>query len=123
VISPRAIAAVLVLIAVACGPTARERMLRSTLIATNAARDAFIEIDKRRQEEILETSTSMQQFTERITKHRERRNVIVEKFEAVYQAIAAAAVLAADPDLKHLSTASTALQELLDDFPPKEQSP
>jgi len=114
VIAPRAIAALLILCCVACGASAREKAIHAMTVATNVSRDKFVETDKKLQTIVLSTSTTMEQFQARITEYRTHRNEAVEKFEAVYAAIAAAAVLAEDPDLAKLYATAKALQEVLE---------
>ena len=94
---------VLVCALVACGgATKRQATLKATLVAVDQARDVVIRIDATAQDLILDTSTTKEQFTERITAYRKIQRKLLDGFEATYKAIAVAAITDDDTSLTNM---------------------
>lgn len=85
--------AILLVLLVACGASARTRALQSQLAITNVARDTFVAVSEKRQLQIVETATSREDGIAKLTAFRKARDPVVKAFEAAYRAIAAAALI------------------------------
>lgn len=104
-----------VIVLAACGATARERTLRTTLVAVNAARDGFVTYDATRQQSIVDGADTLEAGRAELVAYRKRREPIVEAFATSYRALAIAAVLHADPaSLANVLDAARRLLELLE---------
>jgi hypothetical protein len=99
-----------VLLAVACGPSAQQRTLRATLVTVNAARDAFLVWDRTHQSLIVHAALELQQAKRELASYRSARETIVLLFETVYKAIAVAAL---DPSDAAVVKASEAARSVL----------
>lgn len=113
----RSLILTLLLSLVACGASARESTIRTTLIATNAARDGFVAYDAHRQTAIVDAATSLDQGKGALTEYRVKRQPVVEGLSATYRAIAIAAVLEDDPrTLASMLTLAAQVKTLIDTF-------
>lgn len=102
---------------VACGASAREKTVHAALVATNAARDAFVAYDAERQHQIIEDATSGPSGAAALAAYRTKRSKIVLLFEGMYRAISVAAVLTDDPaNLDMLAKAAGQLRTALHEF-------
>lgn len=110
----RLVPLVLLLALVACGgATKRQETLKTTLIAVNQARDVFIKIDSTAQDLILDSSTTKEQYTERIAAYRKAQQLMIGAFSAAYQAIATAAAFGDDTSFL---TMTGVIADLMDRF-------
>lgn len=95
----------------ACGASARERTINTTLAAVNEARTAFVVFDRGAQAAIVATSTSFEQGDTALRAYRAKREIVVDSFSFAYKAIATAATL---KDARSLSDMITAVAGVLD---------
>jgi len=95
---------------IACGASAREKALRTTFVAATTAQAGFVEWDKEHQLQIARDAPSKLIALAELTTYREKRAGVVDAFEAVYRAIAAAALL--EQDHKSLASALGAFEQL-----------
>lgn len=96
----------------ACGPSAKQKTIATTLAATNAARDAFLLYDDTRQASIVDNATSLEEGKERLAAWREDRDEVVAAFETVYRAIAIAATDASDMNVAEMVALAASLREV-----------
>ncbi len=82
----------------ACGASARDRAVQSALVTTNAARDVFIAFDRQHQAAIVAAATSEVGGAAALAEYRTKRAIAVTYFEALYRALAIAAVITDDPN-------------------------
>jgi len=85
--------ALLLVLLVACGASARTRGLQTSLVAVNVARDTLVAVSDQRQAQIVETATSIDQGKAALTAWRDKRAPVVDALTKAYQAIAAAALI------------------------------
>lgn len=85
-----AILAIIVL-ASACSKAARRDTINAALLATNAARDGFVQYDAGMQDKIVAEATSLDNGKGKLKEYRERRAKVLALFPVVYYSIAAAA--------------------------------
>jgi hypothetical protein len=83
---------VLLLLAVACGPNAKQKALKTTLAGVNAARDGFVAWDYAHQQGIVDDATSLEDGKAKLKAYREKREKAVISFEIAYRALAVAAL-------------------------------
>lgn len=102
---------VLALALAACGPSAQQRALRATLTTVNATRDAFIVWDRGYQSMIVRNARELEQAKRELAAYRAGREHVVLAFEAVYKALAVAALDPSEvPVTKAVEAAHAALQ-------------
>jgi hypothetical protein len=94
----------------ACGASAREKTLRASFVAVNAARDGFFAYDEQHQRTLLEAATDAPSWKATIADYRSRREKVVELFAGAYSTIAAATLL--DKDAKSLDAVGEAMKLL-----------
>ena|SRR3990172_7473890 len=98
-----------------CGASTREKTIATAFLATNAARDGFVEFDAKRQLAIVDVAKTKEEGQAALFAYRTARAQIIELFEAVYYAISAASVLKNDPkSMPALIDAAKKLQAGLD---------
>jgi hypothetical protein len=83
---------ILLLLAGACGPNAKQKALRTTLVSVNAARDGFVTWDYVHQQGIVDDATSLEDGKAKLKAYREKREKAVISFEIAYRALAVAAL-------------------------------
>ena len=93
------------------GPDAKERALRSSLTALNAARDGFVAWDKDHQQKIVEEATSLEDGKSKLAAYRAKREPVTQGFVVAYSAIAAAAL---DRSAAMIVEAAVAAKEVYD---------
>jgi hypothetical protein len=96
-----------------CGASQREKTLRATLIATNAARAGFTKFDADHQQQIVKDATSLEDGKAKLAAYREDRDKVRLLFEAVYEGIAAAMLLDDKAPLTELLKAAENLEAAL----------
>jgi hypothetical protein len=105
-----ATATLLVVIAAAalgCGASARTKVLTTTLVATNAARDGFRAWEVPHMKQLVDEAKTKAESDAKLAAFRVEQAKVVELFEAVYQAISIATLLKDDPtSLAKLATAA-----------------
>ena len=94
-----------------CGGNQRQQMLRTSLVAVNAARDGFVTWDAAHQAQIVAMATSKEDGRARLDAYRTDRAKLVDTFELVYRVIAIAAT---QSDESSLDAALRASKRLLD---------
>jgi hypothetical protein len=99
----------LALQSVGCSASSRQRAIKSTLVAVDAARDGFTVWDERTQDAIVEAAQTKIDGREMLLAHREKRTPIVLGFNAVYRALALAAL---DPEEANVAIAATLAADL-----------
>jgi hypothetical protein len=105
-------AALVVLVAASCGgPDAKQKALRTSLLALNAARDGFVAWDKTHQDKIVADAESYDQGKAALEVYRTKREPVVHGFSAAYSALAAAAL---DPSLEMVVEAAVAAKSVYD---------
>lgn len=75
-----------------CGPSAKEKTLRTTLTGVNAAREALVAWDEAIQLEIARTASTRAEGEAQLAVHRTKRGRLVAAFETVYRLMAIAAM-------------------------------
>ena len=89
----RPILLVLVMLALGCSASHRERTIKATLAAVNEARDSFVTLDNSAQQTIVAIAPSYERGLAALLVYRKRREVVVDAFAAAYRAIALAATV------------------------------
>lgn len=97
--------AIVAVLVCACGPGAKEKAVRTTLVSVNAAREAMLVWDDRTQDAIIEHATDEVTGQAELEKHRDKRDELVALFEASYYAIAIAATDTSDLHVADMFTA------------------
>lgn len=110
-----ALVALLVALAAACGPDARQRTLTNTLRGVDTARTAFVIADRTAQDVIVAQATSLEEGQRQLTEYRARRQRVVDAFETVYRAIALAS-LDKDAGIVEVIAAASALHAAVERF-------
>lgn len=103
---------------VACGASQREKTIKATLVAVNASRAAFGELDLTRQRAILSACNPPTCFeadyNKQIAAYRATRESIVKAFEDAYRTIANALALYDDQkSLQAVIDVASKLEELI----------
>lgn len=101
--------AIVSLLVFACGPSAKEKTIRTTLVSVNAAREGFLEYDDKWQDAIIEHASSEEEGQRRLAEYREKRSHVVEAFVTAYLTIATAAL---DPSDLHVADVLAAAARL-----------
>lgn len=104
---------VLVLAFTACGASQREKTLKVTLVAINAARDGFLVHDEARQGAIVAKAHDLEDGKTQLAAYRLARVEVVEAFELAYRTLATATFLSDDPSVKNAGKALASLLETL----------
>lgn len=104
------------IIASGCGQSQRERTLRATFVATNAARDGFTKYDRDQQQKIAQTATSIEAGQAALAAYRKKRDEVVVIFEDVYRALVAATLANDTGSLDAAKKAAERLKKALDDL-------
>lgn len=99
----------------ACGASARQTALKSTLIAVNATSEAFVKWDGERQLQIVDKATTREEATVNLTTHRAKRDKVVDAFVIIYRLIATASALEDDHSLNSLAKAFADLKALIEE--------
>jgi hypothetical protein len=126
----------------ACGGSMADRTnkaLGTAIVATDAARDQFVQWDKQHQIDIVDKATTREQAELGLMEYRERRQRIIQAFTIAYSSMATAAATIplvqagkkSDRDLAKMlidaiaavETVMTSLQEIRDAFDAKESAP
>ncbi len=81
----------IIALATACSKHARRDTINAALLATNAARDGFVQYDAGMQDKIVAEATSLDDGKAKLKEYRERRAKVLALFPVVYYSIAAAA--------------------------------
>jgi hypothetical protein len=87
-----AIALLFIVLLAACGASAREKALTSSLTALDVAADTVVEVSNKRQEQIVETATSRDEAHAKVDAFRAERAPVIEDIARAYKAIATAAL-------------------------------
>ena len=91
----RAVAIVVVLLGLhvaACGPNAKQKALKTTLISVNTARDGFVAWDDKHQQNIVKNATSLEDGQSKLKTYRDKRAKLEVAFAIAYKAVATAAL-------------------------------
>lgn len=99
----------LVVLAAACSKAARKDTISAALLATNAARDGFVQYDAGMQDKIVAEATSLDDGKAKLKAYRERRAKVLALFPVVYYSIAAAAQANDDVSFAKMKTSLKAL--------------
>lgn len=83
---------VVILLAVSCAASKREKTIESTFHALNAAKDGFKIWDDSHQQSIVKRATSFEDGRIKLFVYREKREKIILAFETAYRAVALAAL-------------------------------
>lgn len=111
-LAPGAIVLLLVTIGLTgCGGNQRQRALKTSLTAINAARDGFEKWDETQQQKIVAEATSKEAGRAALDEFRAKRDKIFVAFEVAYRAIAGAAL---QDDELSLKTAQKMANEVID---------
>lgn len=92
-----------------CGASARERAIKGTFIAVNAASDGFVTWDERTQDAIVTAAQTREDGREMLLAHREKRERIVQGLTMVYRALVLAAI---DPEDANIAIVTGLAAEL-----------
>ena len=103
---------VLVFLLASCGANARDKALRTSVVALNAVSDGLAAYDEQHQRTILEASPDRAAFDKELANYRVKRADVESKIAGAYRAIAAAAVI--NKDHKSLDAVGTALNLAFD---------
>jgi len=96
---------------VACTHSARQDTITSAFIATNAARDAYVQYDAAQQDKIVKEATSLDDGKAKLAAYREKRTKYLALFPVVYTSIKVASDANDDLSIKNMQTS---LKQLLD---------
>lgn len=92
----RSVAAILLVgaltLVMGCGPNARQKALKTSLVSMNAARDGFTQWDKQKQAVIVADAKTLDEGKKALADHRSKRVPVVEAFTVAYSALALAAL-------------------------------
>jgi len=106
---------------VGCGGDAsKQKALKTSLVALNAAREGFVTWDEHHQAQIVADSTSLEQGQAALKDYRDKRAPIVEGFTVAYSALAAAALEPSVEMLVEASKAAMAVYQLIKDLTGKD---
>lgn len=95
----------------ACGASQREKAVRASVVAVNAARDGFEAWDAAHQKAIVDKATSREDGEAKLAAYRASRDPIVHGFEIAYRLLAVAATQTDDPSLRAaLAAAASAVE-------------
>lgn len=86
----------------ACTHAGREDTIKTALVATNAARDAFAQYDDAKQEKIVAEAKTLEEGKTALKEWRDKRNKILAIQIIVYSSILAATRLNDDASLKKM---------------------
>ncbi len=100
---------VLLALAAACGPNAKQQALKYSLTGLNAARDGFVVYDANHQQKIVDDATSLDQGKQALADYRAKREKVLQSFTVAYSALAVAAL---DPSAEMLVEALSAATEV-----------
>lgn len=100
----------LVSLVAACGANARVQALRTSLVATNVARDTLLMVSKERETQIVEKATSKEEGRTQLDAWRAKVDVVAKAIDVAYRAIHDAALL---NDAKSASEAAIAAKKVL----------
>lgn len=115
VLSPVVLAAFVLAIATSCGASAREKTIAIAYTTTNAARDGFIAFDAKIQLDIAAHSgTDKASAQAALAAYRIKADHMIELLDAMYRAIAAAAII--NPDPKSMTNLTAAGKILADEL-------
>lgn len=95
---------------VACGASARTKVLQTNLFALNTARDTVLEVSKTREQQIVADATSKEEGRAALDAWRDKVDPVVEALAKGYRMIAAAALLS---DAESASEAGAAVVSAL----------
>ena len=98
---------------VACGASARQKTIATTLAATNAAADAFVAYDQDHRTSIVTHATSHENGVALLSEWDGTVDTVNTAFTTVYKAIATAATVNDDPSLAGMLQAWTIVQKQL----------
>lgn len=93
---------ILFILLAACTKVARQDTISAALLATNAARDGFVQYDDVAQARIVAGATSLEEGKAKLVAYREERAKVLALFPVAYYAIAAAAQANDDPSLNRM---------------------
>ena len=106
----RRVLPLLFVLATACSsPDSRQKALKTSLTALNAARDGFVSWDKAHQQQIVADAETYEAGKKALEAYRHKRESIVYGFSAAYSALAAAAL---DNTITALVSAAQAAHDL-----------
>lgn len=106
-----------------CGASARERMIRTTFVTVNSARDGFTTFDAQHQQQIIDDAKTLDEGKAALAAYRHSRETVLALFESAYHVLAAA-VLADDPkSLAILLEVADHLKQALDDLKKAKATP
>lgn len=101
---------VLLIVLMACGPSARQQTLRTMYTGATTAQAGFVAWDKEKMLSLSREATTLEDLQVKIAKYKEARSPVVDAFEVVYRGLAAAALL--DEDQASLVSAVGAFEQL-----------
>lgn len=88
----RIVVLALTLCLAACATATKEQIIARTFAGLQAAEDAFVKGDARRQDAIVEAATSHEQGVAALAAYKAKRDKVAVSFVAAYSAIAVASV-------------------------------
>lgn len=98
---------------VTCGPTTNQRAVKAALLSVNVARDGFVVWDRLHQAKIVQNATELVQARRDLAAYRAQRESVVLAFEAVYKALATAAIDPGDEPVRKALEAVKAMDTAL----------
>ncbi len=114
--SARSSAALLVLLLVACGPTARQAQVNVMLSGLNAASDGFVAFDKAHQADIVAKAPSETEGIAALGVYRATRARVLAALAVAYQSLATAAILDGPHTLASAVSATLMAKQAWDDL-------
>jgi hypothetical protein len=106
-------AAIIILAVVACGANARDKTIHASFAGVSAVRDSFVTWDAKHQAELVDQAKTLSEGHASLDAYRQKRERVVELFEAAYRLIAAAAIAQHAQDLTAISDAVLQLEKAL----------
>ncbi|MGE3453693.1 MAG: hypothetical protein AB7O24_01140 [Kofleriaceae bacterium] len=108
---------VIAFVLVACGASQRAETIRATYITTVTAHQAFLIFDHEHEKSIKDAATSYDQGRAALDAYRLKSDRVMQLFDGVYKAVAAALVLNDNPmAFANLVEASSLLMDSLRDI-------
>lgn len=114
--APRSLAPIVLALVFACGASAREKTIKTTYVAVNAAATGFVAFDKKHQLDVVAQAKDRATAEAELAAWRAKQADVERAVSAAFRAIAAAAIANDDPSVAGMLQAATVLSGLLHDL-------
>lgn len=106
-----------------CSASQRERTIKTTLVAVNETRAAFVTFDRTTQAAIVELAPTYERGAAALIEYRKKREIVIEAFAIVYRAIATAATVNDDPSIATMLAAAKQIADAFHHLKQEEHAP